>query len=1093
MIKKKTIRGSGGDDSGGTRTPVIAPDSLHSVAFLKFLDLICEGEIVGLVNGSKSIYLNKTVLQNDDGSYNFQNVQWEQRHGTQGQTYIPSASATEREVVVGAQFKYGIPTTGDQPCYLRQSGTAIVRTIIDPDVDSVRVRLSVPQLLFTNPTTSDVGGAEVGYYIDIKADNWSDYQNALTEVIKGKTTVKYEWSRTIRLTGGIGPWLIRVSRFSGDSPNNFYQNSTFWESYTEIVSAKLTYPNTALIGMKIDATQFSSVPSRIYEVDLLKIKVPSNYNDVTKTYTGTWDGTWKMSTGACSNPAFVFYDLLTSERYGLGQHIQESQIDKWSLYEIGRYCDEIIPAGFGGYEHRFTCNILIPGRTGAYELIKSLASVFRGMIYWAGGSIAAVQDSPKDPVYLYNQANVIDGKFTYQGASAQTIHTVARVSWNDPSNFYESTIEYVEDPDGIRDNGVIETEVTAVGCTSRGQAHRLGKWILYSGKYESEVVTFGTGLEGLQCSPGDIIQIADPLRAGTRLGGRIHSATTTAVTIDDTIDSATTGTLLALLPNGTVEERVISSIVGKVITVTSPFSTAPQAHGVWIVSSSTIEPQPYRVIGIQEGSKGDYVISALKHYPSKYGFIEDNLKLEVPDTTDLNGAPSTPTNLAISESLYSVSNDVKVKATFTWSKVALAANYRVSYIFNGGNTTTLPLTQFTEVDVYDVQPGVYEFRVVAINSLGKESSMASKTSEIKGKTLPPGDVQNFSMIPSQGQALLSWDRCTDLDVVIGGYVRVRWTPKTTLQKWQDAVDIIPALTGNSTQVHAPLLAGTYMVKFVDSSGNYSETEKIIVTDVSDIYALNHITTITEDPDFGGTLSSMLYYADEDAITLDSSYLMDDVSSIDGLGSWDFFGDIVGEGEYLFQDSMNLLGIWPFKVRASIDLEAYDTGNYLDSRFDAIDTWVSFDGDVINAMSAQVYMRTTQDNPSGSPTWTEWKPIINAEYIAWGAQFKLVCTSDQPNHNLWIRHLSVTIDMEDRTWNSGKLTSLNSGDLRIDYPNDFYIDPAIGITEENGATGDYKRIVSADKTGFSISFYNSSGTRVIRDFYVLAKAYGARLT
>lgn len=1088
------LRGAGGDDdSGGTRTPVVSPDSLKSIAFLKILDLWGEGEIGGLADGSKSIFLNRTPLQNSDGSYNFQNVEWTQRRGTQHQDYISDNAASEREISVAAQFKFGNPSQGPQPSNINQTGTAITRTIVDPNVTSIRVRISTPQLSYTNPTNGDISGTSVSYSVWLKASNDVSFVQVVADTFSGKSSSKYERTKKFSLHG-VGPWLVRVQRDTPDPVNNYTQNTTVWESFTEVTDAKLTYPNSALIGLRIDATQFNSVPSRIYEVNLLKIKVPTNYDDVARVYTGTWDGTFKISTGSCSNPAWVFYDLLTSERYGLGQYIQESQVNKWALYEIGRYCDETVSDGYGGTEPRFTCNILIPGRTEAYGLLKSLASVFRGMIYWAGGTVTTTQDSPKDPVYLYNQANVIDGKFTYQGASAQSQHSVARVTWNDPTNFYESTVEYVEDPDAIKNDGVIETEITAFGCTSRGQAHRLGKWLLYTEKYESEVCSFSTGLEGIACSPGDIIEIADPLKAGVRLGGRTHSATTVTVTVDAVIDPATTGSLLALLPNGLIEERIISNIAGKVITVATPFSLAPQSHGAWIIRADNVEPQTYRIIGVTEAENGTYTITALKHFPSKYGFIEQNLKLEIPETSALEAAPDKPKNLRVEESLYSTISDVKVKSTFSWDRVPLAANYRVSYSFNGGNFVTMPITQYTEMDIFDVTPGTYEFRVVAINSLGKESPEASITKEIFGKTTPPQDVQNFSMIPSHGNASLSWNRAVDLDVIIGGYVRIRWTPRVTGQLWQDGIDITPALTGNSTQIVTSLLPGTYMAKFVDSSGNYSINEKLIITNVADIQGLNTVFDIVEDPDFGGVLSSMLYVAEEQAITLDSSLLMDDVLDIDSLGSWDFFGDIVPVGEYLFQDSMNLSGIWPFKVRVSIDLETYDVGNFIDQRLDLMDDWISFDGDVINAMDAQVYMRTTNDDPTGmSPTWSVWKKIVNSEYIAWGAQFKLVCTNDEPNHNLFIRHLSVVVDMDDRTYDSGKLTSSLVADLHVEYPNDFYIPPSIGITEENMNTGDYKRITGADETGFFISFYNSLGVRVERDFYTLAKGYGLRLT
>lgn len=1090
--KLKVVRGSGGgDDSGGTRAPIIYADSLRSIAFLRILDLICEGEIVGLANGSKSVYLNNTVLQNEDDTYNFQNVEWTQRRGTQDQDYIPDNSASEREVTVGAQFKFGSPSTGPQPSNTEQSGTAIVRTIVNPDVTAARIRISVPSLSSTNSVNGDVFGSSVAYSVWIKAADDADWVKVLDDTISGKSTSRYERTRRVELHG-TSPWLLRVQRETADSPNTYTQNSTTWESYTEITDAKLTYPNSALIGIKIDATQFNSVPSRIYEMDLLKIRIPTNYDDVTRTYTGTWDGTFKISTGACSNPAWVFYDLLTSERYGLGQYIQEEQINKWALYQIGRYCDELVPDGFGDTEPRFTCNTLIPGRTEAYGLLKSLASVFRGMIYWAGGAITATQDAPADPAYIYNQSNVVDGRFTYQGASSQAKHSVARVSWNDPDNFYQSSVEYVEDQDSIKEFGIIETEITAFGCTSRGQANRLGKWLLYTERYESETITFSTGLEALQCAPGDIIQVADPAKAGAVMGGRTKSATTTTVTLDRDVDTSLAGSLLALLPNGTVEEKTIGSIVGRVVTLTQPYSLAPQAQGAWIIKTASLEPQTFRVIGVQENDGGSYTLTCLKHDPSKFAFVEQGLALEPAETSVLDSAPEAPRNLQVTESLYSTGTDVRTKATFSWDKVTLAANYRVFYSYNNGNPVTLPLTQFNEVDVNDVLPGNYVFTVVAINSLGKESPPASIAYEVAGKTTPPQDVQNFSMIPSQGSAALSWDRSTDLDVLIGGYVRIRWTSRVVDQKWADGIDITPALTGNSTTLLTSLLPGTYMAKFVDSSGNYSVNEKLVVTNVADIYALNRVQTIEEHPDFSGTLTRMLYVPEEDAITLASEILMDEVLDVDGLGSFDFFGDIAGNGEYNFEESMDLGGVWPYKVRVHVDLETYDTGNYIDQRLDLCDDWDFWDGESINALDAQVYMRTTEDDPAGTPTWSEWRKIVNAEYRAWGAEFKIICATDQPNHNLYIRELGVVIDMDDRTWSSPKLTSSASADVRVTFDHEFYDLPSIGVTEENMATGDYKQISNLDATGFDISFYNSSGTRVVRDFYVLAKSFGLRL-
>jgi predicted phage tail protein len=1081
MKSKTKIRGSGGiGDTPESHVPVDDPDTLRSKAYYRALDLTCEGEIEGLVDGAKSIFLEETPLQNSDGSYNFSGITYETRNGTQDQTALPGNNTVESETSVNVEIKKNAddPGSGD-----------VIRQVTNPNLTRIRVRILIPQLTTTDPATGDISGGSVRVQMYIQPSGGS-YALAVDRTIKGKTSSRYEVELSSELTGD-APWNVKLVRVTDDSTNDLVVNKCYWEAYTEVIDAKLRYPNSSLIGIRIDSQAFQNVPSRYYDLKLLKIRVPINYDPETRVYTGSWNGAFQ--TLWSDNPAWVFYDLCTSDRYGLGAFIPEDQVDKWALYEIARYCDELVSDGFGGTEPRFTCNLMIFDRGEAYTILQSLASVFRGMIYWAAGAVTATQDSPQDAVSLYNQTNVIDGKFQYQGASAKAQHSVAVVTWNDPEDFYRPKIEYVEDQTAITKLGIQQTEVTAFGCTSRGQAHRLGKWLLYTEQNESETVTFQTGLDGIIARPGQIIKIADPVRAGVRTGGRISSASASVVTIDSDPFTAVSGyTLSVLLADGTIEDRTIVSQNGRALGVQPAFSSAPNAKSVWIIQNSEIEAQTFRVIGITEEAGPTFTITALKHDPDKFDFVESDISLEEKSYSLLKQAPDAPSGLAITESLYQSGSTVKSKATFSWNRVDRATSYVVRYRKDDENFVELKETQVNEVEVLDTQPGTYTFVVTAINAISKRSVPTSIDKELFGKAAPPVDVSGFSMIPNAGQAYLSWTQATDLDVLVGGQVRIRHTPNIVDQAWKDAVDVIPAVSGSATSAIAPLLSGTYMAKFLDSSGNYSTNEVLIVTSIPYASALNVVQTITESPTFPGVKTDMLVDTTNAALSLSSGELVDDFPLIDDVGNWDFPGDIASSGTYDFENTFDLGAVYPSRIYSTIDLEAVDIANFIDARTDLIDDWQDIDGDMIDDVNAELYIRTTEDNPSSSPTWTDWKRIRAGEYLARGMQFQLRCTSGSENHTLLIKTLQVVIDMADRAINLGSLTSGLGASYRVDYSEPFRAQPVVSITADSLNSGDFYNLSSQSATGFNIVFKNSSGTIVSRVFSVIAKGYGRQV-
>lgn len=788
--------GGGGKGGGGASARVAqeAPDSLRSKAYARVVDLISEGEIEGLVDGLQSVYLDDTPIQNADGTTNFSGVTLETRDGTQQQSYVPGFSSVENEVPVGVEIKASQP---------------VVRSITDPDVDAVRIKVSVGQLTNQDTTNGDLNGSSVSFSIDRQVSG-GGFVEVINDTISGKTTTKYQRSYYVPLTGN-GPWEIRVRRITADSTSSAIQNKTYLDSYTEVVESKLRYPNSALVALRVDASQFSAIPRRSYDMKLLRVRVPVNYDPGTRTYSGVWNGTFKIAW--TDNPAWCFYDLVTSTRYGLGGYIPESQVDKWALYRVAQYCDQLVPNGLGGFEPRFTCNLYLQTREQAYKVVQDMASIFRGMVYWSGGAITVTQDAPSDAVYQFAPGNVVDGEFAYQGSSAKARHTVALVTWNDPDDFYRQKVEYVEDAAGIARYGIVQSDVVALGCTARGQAHRVGKWLLFSEQSESEIVTFRTGLEGAVVRPGDVIKVADPVRGGMRLGGRIAAATASTVTLDQDLPADLPWRLSVVLPNGTVEERLVGPVSGRTLTVTIPFSSVPQVDAIWMLASSIIEPQLFRVVSVAERDPGVHEVTALAHNPSKYAAIEEGLALQPRSITVLSDIPPPPTGLAMQESLYRVKDQAQVLVQVSWTEVQTAIAYRLSYRVAGGNFVSLPLTSANYAEIRDAQEGQYEFSLRAIGITRKESIPATLSGVVLGKTLPPSDVTGFTVQRRVSDLMIAWDELQDAD--LSGY-EVRVGPG-----WDNAQ--LVAKTSGTQMLHDQSAAGQYPyhIRAIDTSGNYS--------------------------------------------------------------------------------------------------------------------------------------------------------------------------------------------------------------------------------------------------------------------------------
>ncbi|HHA2948628.1 TPA: host specificity protein J [Stenotrophomonas maltophilia] len=736
------IAGAGGKGGGNARTPVETPDSLHSISYAKILDLISEGEIRGLVAGNQSVYLNQVPIQNSDGTLNFAGVRVETRAGTQDQEYIAGFPSVENEVTVGVELRSNAP---------------VVRTISGADLSAARIRFGLPALQRQNTENADMEGYAIEYAIDLSV-NGGAFSTVLTNAFRGKTTSEYQRSHRIDLPAG-SQWQARVRRLTPNANSSTVADTVNILSLTEIIDAKLRYPNCALAAVQVDASAFQNVPSRAYQIWGRIIRVPSNYDPRTRSYSGIWDGTFKSAW--TNNPAWVFFDIVTNDRFGLGNRIPLDWVDKWRLYEIARYCDQLVSDGMGGQEPRFTCSLYLQTRTDAYKVLQDMASMFRGISFYAGGQVMASADMPKDPGPTYSQANVIEGRFHYEGSGRKARHTVALVSWTDPDDFGRQKVEPVQLHDGIARYGVNQIEVTALGCHSKSQAQRVGNHILYSENLETETVTFAVGLDALNCMPGDVIHVADANRAGRCNSGRISAATANSLTLDVVPPTMAVGDRLrATLPSGKAEARTINGInpTTRVVTVSAPWSAVPVAQSIWATESADLVLQQFRVLSIAEEEGLTYRITALQHRPDKFAAIDDGTRLEPPPISVI--PPSVqppPANVRMSSHVVIDQGIATPVLTIEWDVADKAIAYDVEWRRDDLNWVRAGRVGTTSCEVRGIYAGKYLARVRAVNALNAVSQPTlSMLTDIKGKTEPPPALTSLTATPVVFGIQLAW-------------------------------------------------------------------------------------------------------------------------------------------------------------------------------------------------------------------------------------------------------------------------------------------------------------------------------------------------
>jgi len=1074
--------GGGKGGGGGGGTPTEAKDNLDSKQFAKVLDLISEGEIGGLVDGAKSIFLNNTPLQAADGTFNFKDVTFESRTGTSSQTNIPITKNVETTKSTGFST---VP-----------QATPKVIQITDSDVDAVSVTITVPSLQSLSDK-GDIFGTEVKLEIAVQysGGSYSTVVSGNAGTITGRTPDTYQRDYLINLDGAF-PVNIKVTRITADSASSKLANEIQFNSYVEIKYDQRTYPNSALVGLKVDAEQFTSIPKRQYLIKGIKVKIPHNATvraDGSLSYTGTFNGTLGAAQYT-NDPAWCLYDLLTSSRYGLGAHLVEADLDKFSFYQASVYCSTQIDdgTGTGNTEPRFSCNVSIQNQQEAYNVINQMCSVFRAMPYYQAGSLTITQDSPKDSSYLFTLANTLPPGFTYSNTSQKTRPTVVVAKYLDLELRDINYEEVIDTANQARYGSVIKN-IDAFACTSRGQANRLAKWLLYMENVEREVVTFVTSVDaGVVVRPGQIIEIADPVKSGERRGGRIQAATTNSVTVDDTTDLTYSvgSTLSAILPDGSVENKTVSSISGSVINLGQHFSSAPNVNSIWVYQTTDILTSTWRVLEVKEQDRSNYLVTASEYNSGKYNHIESGIALTTRDITNLDVPPASPTGITAEEVIYENTGIARVKIIVSWT--TSTDNVYVRWRYEQGNYVSRTVEGAKSYEILDTIAGNYTIEVYSVSASGLRSTLPNSLNPFVavGKTAVPANVSGVSLLPiDESSAILSWNRATELDVLLGGKTLIRHSSLTTGAQWKDAQEIVVAAAGNQTQKIVPLLEGTYLIKFEDDGGRQSPSPGSNDSDWNNTRVTTNLPAPTErlvvstvdehTANFTGSKSDTVYDASLDALKLVVTNNATETS-----------------GQYSFANSVDLTQKYDVNLRKTLKASNFILNSLWDDRTDLIDTWGYIDAvgglTEATACNAAVYVRSTDDDPSGSPTWSAYKEFSNVLITGRAFEFKAILTSNDTNQNIAITQLGATLELQGRTESISTPVTTGSSQYTVSFTNPFKNTPQVVVTPTTQQSGDFFELANISRTGFQVTFKNGSSA-VARSFVWAASGFGKEVT
>tara|TARA_R100000388_G_scaffold29710_2_gene23050 strand:+ start:4223 stop:7588 length:3366 start_codon:yes stop_codon:yes gene_type:complete len=1117
-----------GTSTGGLLGPnspnIINPDlpegALSSKQFSTIVDVISEGEIEGSATASrdgitdktsaayfnafrKDIFLNGTsILQSaasntspEESDFNFVNVGLDQRQGTADQTFISGISNIETEVIIGNTV------TVDNP---------VTHTVTQSNIDSVRVTLGFPSIQVFN-SSGGIDGSEVQLQIKTIENNGTT-TTVIDDTVTGKSTNAYFRDYLINFSSTTSfPVQIRVERITADSEDQKIVNAFRFSSATNIIMKQNAYPNTAHTALRFSAKQFPRIPRRVYKIRGIKIKIPSNatVNSTfgSLTYNGTWNGTFKAQKEWCADPAWILYDLLTNTRYGCS--ISESNLDKYTFKTVSEYCGGMVDDGSGNgtTEPRFTCNINISQQNEAFNIINSLCSVMRVMPFYSAGGVSISQDAEgKATKYLFTNANVVEGQFVYTGSSLKTRHTVINVQYFDLVT-QELDIETVEaDAATQAKYGVVIKTIKAVGTTSRGQAARLGKWFLYNEQNSGETCSFGTtAAAGMLVRPSDIIEISDSLKSGVRRGGLLKSVTSsTIVVIDDTTstqipDISQNPTISVMLPDGSFETKNITYISQGTITVVSPFSSTPNANAPYVLETASLQTQTWKVLSVAEEKNKTYTITALLHNEAKYAFVEDGAPLTTRNISSLSEILDPPVGLQGTEQIVTINNKAVSKILLDWQTQNNASRYEVHYRVNNGNFTKIETLQ-NNLEIVNSEAGTYEIRLFSFNAFGEPSRNPTILNFVAvGKTAPPSDITNLTYEPiSDKEIRLRWDAVPDQDVRAGGRIHVRHTPKTDgTGTFQDATDLVFALSGASTEKVVPLLEGEYILKSQDDGDRFSTGETSLVIDLPDTQPKLLVQTRREDldsPKFQGNKTNVGFDSNLNVISLSGTGQFDSIQNFDNEASIDDLGGVASSGTYEFAQALDLGAVFSLDIKKTIQTASVYAADLFDNR-GLIDSLEDFDGTSSVNTNAELFVQASQDGIN----YSNFQKFANGTFKGRTFKFKCVLTSNDSAQDIRVSQLGYIAEFQRRIeQNSATITS--SGNTQVNFAHPFFTGtsallgvnsnlPSIAITAFNMQSGDFYEVTNRTANGFQVHFKNSSNASVSREFNFTATGFG----
>ena len=1154
--KRKSIRGAGGPPP--PPKPFRAPDTLHSRQFATVQDLISEGEIEGFATPSKAaitdktsteynnaalkdVFLNDTPVLNEsasnisptDGDFNFADVTFKTRFGTNPQDPLSGIPSEVRrpEAVSTADVTTSAP---------------VIKQLTDSSIDAVIVTLTWAQIQRSDDE-GNIHGSTVEYKISIQYSGQSNYTTKIQTSVTGRTADSYSRDHRIELDGNF-PVNVKVERVTADAdPAGFLRDEFKFSFIQEVIDNSSTYPDSAYTALRIDSKVFNSIPSRTFRIRGIKVRIPGAgaNNSGTPTVdlqTGRiqypsnyiFNGTMQAATW-CSCPSMILLDLLTTKRYGLGEHIAPdetndstkfSNIDLFSFFSASKYANELVDDGSnsGTQEARFSCNVNIQSPKEAFTAINELAGVMRCMPIWSAGTINISQDKPTAASYLFNLANVGEKGFVYQGTSLKQRHSVVAVSYFNMDS-REVDIEEYRDTAAINKLGIVVKQVKAFACTSRNQAIRLARAILFAEQNESETVSFTTSIDsGMLVRPGSVIEVNDPVRAGARRGGRVVSATTTAITIDaeseTTLPSLTDSPEISvILPDGTVEVGTVSNISGAVVTVNSvkrteldgtvitqsTFSAAPNTNSPYLLSSASLQTQLFRVIQVTEEDDVNYAITALTYVEGKYNFIENGDPL-LPRTISILNAPlNPPSNLRGVEKTIVINGIARSKLIVSWKEPTKtffaddgsvyespqgASSYQLNYRIttDAGNTDNF-ITQevfSNDFEIMDTKKGSVDIEIYSYNSSGKLSTTPlTGTIQTTGKSGAPDNVSNLTIEPINEQFVrLRFDQSTSVDVLHGGRVYVRHSNLSEASAtFQSAQDIIEAVPGNSNEAICPALPGTYLLKFQDDTGNFSTSVAKVSLSLVEILDSITVKSDREDndtPPFNNTTSS-LFTNTEYSSSKGGLILSNPVNN--------------ATGTYDFVDTLDLGGVFSLTLKRHFQGVGFYTGDLFDNRTDNIDTWVNFDGSEAPDANAKLSVKTSTDMTN----YSDFNDFANGTFRGRGFKFRVTLNTSDTAQNINLQQLGYTASLPSRTEQSGVIAS-GSGAKNVTFTHPFFVGtsalgnlnnflPSVSISPQNMATGDFFELSNISGTGFTVHFKNSSNASIDRNFTYSAVGFG----